>query len=127
MNSYKDAASAYLENTVMTASPVKLVKLLYEGTLRHMEVARSQLSSPETRTSARAGEALGKALAILGELRGTLDLTQGNIVATDLDRLYEFTIHSISEANIKRDPVPLEGGIKVMRTVKEAWDELSRT
>jgi flagellar protein FliS len=125
MTTKKTVPAAYLQNNVMTASPVKLVKLLYEGALRHMEVARIELSSKETSSSAKAGESLGRSLAILGELRASLDMQAGAAISTDLDRLYEFAIHSISEANIHRDPKPLESSIKVVRTLKGAWDELA--
>ena len=121
----KNTAATYLQNNVMTASPVKLVKLLYEGALRHMEVARVELSAKETSSSAKAGESLGRSLAILGELRASLDMQAGATISADLDRLYEFAIHSISEANIRRDPKPLEESMKVIRTLKSAWDELA--
>lgn len=125
MNAQKRAPAAYIENRVMTASPVKLVKLLYEGALRHLEIARQELGTKATRSSAKAGESLGKAMAILGELRASLNMPSGGKIAQDLDRLYEFAIHSISEANIRRDPQPLEACLKVVRIVKGAWDELA--
>ena len=37
---YANVASAYRQNAILTASPEKLVKLLYEGAIRHMERSR---------------------------------------------------------------------------------------
>ena len=46
--SYANAASAYRENAVLTASPEKLVKMLYDGAIRHMERSRIALADPIT-------------------------------------------------------------------------------
>ena len=121
---YQNAATAYRENAVLTASPEKLVKLLYEGAIRHMERSRMVLSSAETARSAQAGESIGKAFAIVGELRSSLDHEQGKEIAGNLDRLYEFTLDQLSQANMQRTPQPVEHGLAVMRTLKEGWDAI---
>jgi|RhiMethySRZTD1v2_1073278.scaffolds.fasta_scaffold1154525_1 flagellar protein FliS len=120
--SYANAASAYRENAILTASAEKIVLLLYEGAIRHLERSRLFLSDPATVRSAQAGESIGRALAIVSELRASLDHNVGGEVSKSLERLYEFTEHQITQANISRTPAPLESGLRVMRTLKEAWD-----
>jgi flagellar protein FliS len=116
------AADVYRQNAVLTASPEKLVVLLYEGAIRHMEKCRLGLSDPATRRNAATGESLGKAYSIIGELRSTLDHEAGGEIAANLDRLYDFTLEQLHEANVNRNPEPVENGLRVMRTLKEAWD-----
>ncbi len=116
------AAATYKQNAILTASPEKLVKLLYEGAIRNLERARIALSDQKTAKSAVAGEALGKALGILGELRASLDHHVGGELSRNLDRLYEFGIDRIAKANVERTAEPLEGVLQVIRSLKEGWD-----
>jgi flagellar secretion chaperone FliS len=120
--SYTSVAATYRENAVLTASKEKVVKLLYEGAIRHLERSRLFLSDPKTTQSAQAGESLGKALSIVGELRSVLDHQVGGEISRNLDRLYEFSEAQITEANVSRTPQPIERSLSVLRTLKEAWD-----
>ena len=120
--SYATAAAAYRENAILTSSPAKLVKLLYEGAIRHLERSRVALSDPKTTHSAQAGESLGKAMSIIGELRSALDLRAGGDIAKNLEQLYEFSLDQISHANITRTPRPVESTLRVLRALKEGWD-----
>ena len=119
---YPTAAAVYRENSVLTASPEKIVKMLYDGAIKHMELCRVALSDPQTSRTATTGESLGKAFAIVSELRTALDHKAGGEVATKLDSLYEFTLDQLSKANIERRAEPVAAGLKVMRTLKEGWD-----
>jgi flagellar protein FliS len=116
------AAATYQQNAILTASPEKLVKLLYEGAIRNLERARIALGDAKTAKSALAGEALGKALGILGELRASLDHQVGGELSRNLDRLYEFGIDRITKANVERSPEALDGVLKVLRSLREGWD-----
>ena len=119
---YANAAAAYRENAILTASPEKIVVLLYEGAIRHLERTRLFLTDPKTTHSPQAGDSLGKALAIVAELRSALDHQVGGEISKNLERLYEFTEHQITQANLTRTAAPIESGLRVMRTLKEAWD-----
>jgi flagellar protein FliS len=116
------AAAAYRRNAILTASPEKLVKLLYDGAIRHLERSRVALSDPARTHSAEVGESLGKAIGIIGELRTALDHEVGGQIAHDLERLYLFGIDQLSTANLERRPQPVENTLRVMRTLKEGWD-----
>lgn len=120
--SYANAAATYRQNSILTASPEKIVKLLYEGAIRHMERGRLFLADPKTSHGREAGESIGRALAIVGELRAALDHKVGGDISKNLDRLYEFTEHQITQANVTRSSTPMEHSLQVMRTLKEAWD-----
>ena len=83
---YPNAAATYRQNAILTSSPEKIVKLLYEGAIRHLERSRIALSDPKTTHSAVAGESLSKAHGIIGELRSSLDHQVGGDIAANLDR-----------------------------------------
>ncbi len=120
--SYQTAAQTYRQNAVLTASPEKLVQMLYDGAIRHLERSRIGLGDTTKSHGPVVGESLGKAMAIVGELRSTLDMDAGGEIAENLDRLYEFTLDQLSQANLNRAAEPVEHGLRVIRTLKEGWD-----
>lgn len=120
--SYAQAAAVYQRNAILTASPEKLVKLLYEGAIKNLEKGRIGLGEERTRRSPETGQALGKAIGIVGELRAALDPAAGGQIAGDLDRLYEYSLDQISQANITRTPEGVNNALQVLRTLKEGWD-----
>jgi len=117
-----NAAATYRRNAILTASPGKLVKMLYEGAITNLERTRQALDQEATRRSPEAGESLGRAFSIIGELRSALDFEAGGQIARDLDRLYEFSLDQLTTANIVRTPVHIDNTLRVMRTLKEGWD-----
>ena len=120
--SYADAAATYRKNAILTASPEKIIKLLYEGAIQNLERSRIGLGDPRTTHSAKVGIALGKALSIIGELKSSLDHEVGGEISQNLDSLYEFSTDQISEANFSRKPEPIDNTLRVLRTLKEGWD-----
>lgn len=120
--SYAKAAQAYQRNAVLTASPEKIIQMLYDAAIRHLEQGRNALDDPSTTHSAQVGISLGKALSIIGELRSALDYDKGGEVAQQLGSLYEFTIEQLTQANLTRSPEHIDPTLRVMRTLKEGWD-----
>lgn len=120
--SYARAAATYQHNAVMTASPEKIVKLLYEGAIKRLEQARVGLQAAQTARSPEVGAALSKAIGIIGELRACLDHDAGGDIARDLDALYEFALDQVSQSNLERTPDGVLAALDVLRTLKEAWD-----
>ena len=117
-----NVAETYRRNAILTASPSKLVKMLYEGAITNLERTRRELKEPANRRSAVAGEALGKAYGIIGELRAALDFEVGGDIARNLDALYEFSLDQLTTANTTREPIHVDHTLGVMRTLKEGWD-----
>src|SRR5262245_16404244 len=106
----------------MTASPEKLIKLLYDGAIEHLEPSRKGLADRKTARSAGVGRSLSRAMGILGELRASLDHAAGGEVSRDLDRLYEFALDQLSQANLTRTPAGVNHALQITRTLKEGWD-----
>lgn len=118
------AAKTYQRQAILTASPEKIVKLLYDGAVRFLERSRTGLADPSTARSAMVGESLGRSLAIISELRTSLDHEKGGEIATNLDSLYEYCTDQLTRANVDRTPEGVENALRVLRTVKEGWDAI---
>ena len=119
---YAHAAATYQRNAVLTASPEKLVKMLYDGAIKNLEKARVGLENATTARSPEVGQSLSKAMGIIGELRASLDHAAGGDIARDLDRLYEYGLDQLSQANLSRTPAGVHNAVQVLRTLKEGWD-----
>ncbi len=119
---YAQAAATYQRNSILTASPEKLVKLLYDGAIRNLEKSKLGLTDAKTARSPEVGQSLSRAMGILGELRASLDHAAGGQIAKDLDRLYEFGLDQLSQSNLTRTAAGVDNTLRVMRTLKEGWD-----
>ncbi|HYC78848.1 MAG TPA: flagellar export chaperone FliS [Planctomycetota bacterium] len=116
------AREQYLSQAVMTASRERLVVMLYDGALKRLERAGRALERGERRD---AGEALSSALAIVDELRSTLDFDAGGDVAKELHALYGFVVDRLSRANVERDPERVREAVSVLARLKEGWDGIA--
>jgi flagellar protein FliS len=119
---YAQAAATYQRNAILTASPEKLVKLLYEGAIKNLEKSKLGLADQKTSRSPEVGKTLSRAMGILGELRASLDHAAGGQIAKDLDRLYEYSLDQLSQANLTRTDSGVNNTLQVMRKLKEGWD-----
>ncbi len=117
----KNAASTYREASFENAPPVKLVRMMYEGAIKHLERAR--------RTDPVAGgiafnEALGRADGIVSELRLSLEKDVAPELCTQLEGLYLFVEERIALAFSERSADLLEACTDVLRTLLDAWSQI---
>ena len=60
---------------------------------------------------------------IIIELNSSLDFEVGGDVANELSSLYDYMLHSSTQANIKIDKEPLKGVLDVLTTLYEGWQQ----
>ena len=107
---------------VTEASPHRLIQLLMQGGLDRIYQAMGAI---EFGRVAEKGELIGKSIAIVGGLREALDFNEGGEIAQNLDRLYEYMIMRLTDANRKNDPSLLGEVADLLREIKLAWDQIS--
>jgi flagellar protein FliS len=112
----------YQENDILTATPELLVEKLFEGAIRSTRLAHG-LTEPSGLAERR--RSLSRALAIVGELRASLDLERGGEIAANLDRLYGFVIERLAEASLHPRNEPVEEALRVLEPLGEAWREIA--
>ena len=116
-------ASAYtsvgIETGVMSASPHKLVVMLFEGAMLHVTVAIQSLKAGET---AKKGRAISRAIAFIETgLRASLNKNVGGELVWKLDALYEYMSRRLLEANIDNKAENLEEVYRLLGELKDAW------
>jgi len=118
---WQNPRDAYLENKILSASPLGLIRLLYQGASSAVRDARRHLAAGEIRERARA---ISKACGILIELAGVLDHTHGGDLSRRLAALYLYMHRRLTDANLQQSDAPLAEVLGLLATLSEAWETL---
>lgn len=113
---------AYLETRILSADPVELVSILYEYAMISVQDARQSLAAGDVPGRARA---VTKAIAIMGELEGSLNREQGGEIAANLGRLYPYMRERLTHANITQTDEPLAEVEALLGTLGDGWKEIA--
>lgn len=118
--SYARHLQTYRQNHAATVDPGTLLLMLYQGTIDFVRQARESL---ERKNMADKGYYVLKALAVIAELRVSLNFEVGGEVALNLEQLYLFMCEQITIANVNNDPEPFTHVITLLTTLKAGWDD----
>jgi len=113
---------AYVESKVISASPLQLVHLAYEGAVEAICEARVHLAAKQIRERSRC---ITKAQLIIRELQQTLDFASGGDVARTLGPLYSYIQRCLLNGNSQQKDEPLAEAQKLLEIVAESWKKLS--
>src|SRR5579872_4107269 len=98
------ARDIYLESRVLSADPVELIHMLYQHALLQVQSARAALAEGDIVVRSQT---IAKALAIIGELEGSLDYNAGGSLSHNLARLYQYMRRRLVDGNMRQDDAPL--------------------
>ncbi|MDX8153207.1 flagellar export chaperone FliS [Patulibacter brassicae] len=112
------APNAYRDGAVLTASPVGLVVLLYDGIGRFLRQAAAALEAGDTTT---ASARMQRAEAIISELVVTLDHERGGEIAARLEAIYLFWRRHLDAARIERDPAKVLDIVRQAAELRQAY------
>jgi len=112
----------YQENTITTQSQGRIVVMLYEGAIRFLKQAVSEMKADNHEAKSKY---LLKAEDIINELSIVLDMEAGGEIATNLRALYMFMIKHLHEANIKKDPAKIEDVVKLLEELNQSWKAIA--
>ena len=112
---------AYREAAVLTASPVQLVVMLYDGVERFLRRAEVVMAEGDV---AQAHDRMQRAEAIIDELLRTLDKSAGQL-AERLEAIYIFCKRLMMEARLERDATKLTKIRALMGELRESWSALA--
>jgi flagellar biosynthetic protein FliS len=116
-----NAASAYQNNKILTASPAELTLMLYEGMIKFCNIA---IAAIEERNISKANNNIIKVEKIIVELRSTLDFKYP--VAQDFDNVYEYLYQRLVEANLRKDNEILTEVLEHLRGMRDTWKEVMK-
>jgi flagellar secretion chaperone FliS len=113
---------AYLESKVLTASPLALIAIAYEGAIEAVRDARVHLNAKRIHERSRA---ITKAQSLIVELQRSLDFKQGGDLSVQLARLYSYMLQRLMEANFQQAEPPLAEVENLLETLCDGWRQLA--
>jgi len=125
--SYANRASAYArigtETSVESATPHKLILMLYDGALLSISTANAAMRDKNIPAK---GAAVSKAIDIIvNGLKVSLDLEAGGELAARLDALYEYMADRLLYANLHNNAAALEEVSSLLSSLREAWEGIA--
>lgn len=110
-----------LETQVLSASPARLITLLFDGALSAIAKARLHLQQGN---QAERGIAISKAIDIVDSgLKASVDMEAGGEVAKYLVGSYELIIQNLMLANLNADEEKLTVAETMLKNLGSAWRE----
>ena len=108
----------YRQVQIKTASPGKLILLLYQGAIKALKKAIELIDRKEF---GEKGDQLIKAQDIIMELNVALDMKTGEI-ANSLNQIYLYVYRRLVVANLEIDKDAIKEVISMLENLYEAWE-----
>jgi flagellar secretion chaperone FliS len=119
---YEAATKSYRQTNFLSADPLKLVRMCYEGAIGSLKRSRDAYIAHDYEAK---GKALVKTLDIIHELNVSLDMEKGGDIAKNLRALYLYMTQALIEADLKRDLNVFDAVIHMLEELESAWQELA--
>ncbi|MBI5057041.1 MAG: flagellar export chaperone FliS [Nitrospirae bacterium] len=113
--------TGYKKTVLANTDRVRIILMLYEGTLNHMKIAKQKIERGDTLSK---GIHISKATLIVTELSNVLDMEKGGEISVNLRRLYTYVLQRLLYANLNNDVAALEEAEKIIGTIKDGWKEM---
>lgn len=113
----------YLKTQVTTTSPADVVIMLYDGAIKCLRQAKDEIVA---KNYARKGILITRALDIIAELDGCLNIEKGGELAENLHNLYFVCNTKLLRANIDLDVAMVDDVVKTLTELKSAFEEIKQ-
>ena len=114
----------YEHNQYASLSPEKITLALFDGILTFIDRACAAIDSGHV---AHRGEAVSRALAVIGELHATLRPEPAPELVGALSTLYDYLTRELIKANIAADQMALMRCAGIVRTLRDGWAEMIKS
>lgn len=113
---------SYQTQQIMTASPAKLVALLYD---RAATLLNDVVQAIEQGDIQRRCDANRTAIDVISQLWSTLDLDRGGEIAQNLNQLYGFMMRRMGDIDLQNDAQAARDVIALLEPLRKSWHELA--
>lgn len=118
LNQYRQVG---VQGGLAEASPHRIIQMLLEGALDRLNTARGCMGRG---AFADKGRHISSAVAIVDGLRSSLDHEAGGEIAANLDRLYEYMMRRLLEANSKNSTALIDEVSGLLQEIQSAWNAI---
>jgi flagellar secretion chaperone FliS len=114
-----------LTTEIMTASPHRLIQLLLDKCLYHLNMAKSYIVAKDINKKCYA---IGKAMDILDYLRLCLDHNNQDAkeLSMTLESIYLYVEDKLLYANMNNDANEIDQAKKILSIIKAGWDGIDQ-
>lgn len=110
--------SAAAHGGVAASDPHRLIVMLLDGALERTAKARGCMQRNETAEKARL---IDGTMAIIGELRASLDMRNGGQIAANLAELYDYMCRRLLLATTENKVEMLDEVSTLLHEIRSAW------
>ena len=115
---YCNGIQSYRKTNVVTADPMRLVIMCYEGAVDSLKLAKQKIDEKDYEAKAKA---INKTKDIIDELLCSLDLEKGGVIANNLSSLYNYMKRRIMFGDINKDTGAIDEVIGMLSELLSAW------
>lgn len=119
---YASVRARYVDDSVATASPARLLTMLYDRLVLDLQRAETDQRGGDR---AAAGPHLTHAQDIVGELMATLDVAAWD-GAPQLMSVYTFLLTELVGANVSGDPERTAACRELVEPLRDAWHQAAQ-
>ncbi|MNE34521.1 Flagellar protein FliS [compost metagenome] len=121
-------AAAYarvgVESSVMSATPHRLIGMLFDGAQASIRAARLHMQGGDV---AEKGKAISRAIDIVNQgLLAALDHERGGELAGRLEQIYDYVVRLLLQANLHNDEQRLDEAARLLEDIGSAWREIGQ-
>lgn len=116
-------AQQYKDNQIISASASETVLMLYDGIIRFLGSAIINIEKGDIPEKANL---IIKVVNIIDYLQSCLDKERGGEIAENLNRLYEYMLVELTQANLKNDANKINDVMKLIKPIRDAWAEICK-
>lgn len=115
INPYSKYIKQYQTNNITTATPEKLMIMLFDGAIQFLQKAKTAI---EEKNLQERSVNIESARKIIRELMRTIDLENGNDVSKQLFRLYNRMAMKLIKANVSRNAGMIEEVVEDLTNIR---------
>lgn len=118
----KQYADVNLESEVLSASPHRLIQMLFEGAIASLNQALACIEHGDVEGK---GLNVGRAIGIVTGLKASLNMDSDSALSNDLEELYGFLEKQLFRANLETDSTVVMECLDILHTLKSGWDGIA--
>jgi flagellar protein FliS len=116
--SYASQTSSYREMEIQSASPERLLVIVFEQLVVNLERARIAMDRQDLELRVTS---LRRARGLVTELLTTLDLEQGGEIANELAGLYQIMLYELVDIGQRGDVVTMRKLVNIAKSLRDGF------
>lgn len=112
----------YLNQQVLTASPSKLVYMLYDKAISSLREAIDAIENGEIEKRWKANN---RAMEIIQHMWTTLNIEESGQIGDNLNKLLPYMMLRLPDVDLNNDPEPAREVIILLEPLRDAWRQIA--